>query len=252
MNNYEQIFNIDQSYCISLKRNSVMWDTIINNIHMSGFPSCKIMEGVIPDDNDRRLLGVWQEYILDFEKRRHNHEHFISIGGLGCYLSHVKIWRDMIESGYNRIAIFEEDVKFNKDKKIPKLIDCDIILLGSLVLNGDDKCVERFFGTQSYIINRDTVSKLLEKIFPVEVQIDSYISFMIKLHKLSVCNIPDITYQDNHFSTIQSSCENCHDLGSLKMKIYNIIPYVIILILISLLIKFNYTEIRERICSIGF
>lgn len=247
MNNYEKSLNIDQSYCISLLKNRGNWNNILTKIHENGFPSCKIMEGIVPTDLDKKYMGVWQQYILKSGSKRHNHEHFNSIGGLGCYLSHVKIWRDMIESGYHRIAVFEEDVKFAKDRQIIKN-KSDIILLGSVILTGNDDSVERFFGTQSYIITRQCVNILLESVFPVEMQIDSYISLMIKLHNLKVCNIPNITYQEEHFSTIQSNCESCHDLGSTKMKIYNTIPYVIILILVIILLKFNYTQIKNTIC----
>jgi GR25 family glycosyltransferase involved in LPS biosynthesis len=58
-------------------------------------------------------------------------------GAIGCYLSHVKVWKDIIESNQKHGLIFDDDVKLplNINTRITKSMqhvpdDWDIILFG--------------------------------------------------------------------------------------------------------------------------
>lgn len=231
----KDLLDVEKSYCISLKKQEPKWDEILDNIHRRGFPSCEIFEGVLgskyKDTDTSNLLSVWQEYILNFEKDRHNHEQFTSWGGLGCYMSHYSIWKDAIEKGYKKIAVFEDDVVF-KDNFIQKLendidkvpTDYQILLFSSYKLTSsqlsidgyqtDVAKVERFFGTHSYIITDAAMIVLLSRALPVEVQLDSYMSFMIRLYDIPTYDISGLTRQALHVSNIQTDCVNCPNVDT--------------------------------------
>lgn len=235
----KDLLNVDKSYCISLKTNDTKWGILLNSIHKNGFPSCEIFEGIsgisFRDTDVSNVLSVWQEYILKFAKERHNHEHFNTWGGLGCYMSHTAIWKSAIDKGYKRIAIFEDDVYFDpkfKEKlnesilNLPK--DSQLILFDSKKLeskpiykNGNStnvSKVQRFFGLHGYVIDSACMKILLSRVFPIELQIDSYISFMISFYNLHVYDISGLCGQSFHISSIQSTCKKCPGIGTMKNK----------------------------------
>ena len=231
----KDLLDVDKSYCISLKKQESKWPAILDNIHYHGFPSCEIFEGILGSTykgtDTSSILSVWQEYILNFEETRHNHEQFTSWGGLGCYLSHCDIWKDALKKGYKKIAVFEDDVVFRDsfDKKLEKDIatvpkDFQILLMGSYRLSStpvedggsrtDVAEVFRFFGTHAYIITSEAMIVLLSRAFPVEVQLDSYMSFMIKIYGIPTYDIAGICGQELHVSNIQTTCLNCPNVDT--------------------------------------
>lgn len=36
----------------------------------------------------------------------------MTMGEIGCFLSHYFIWKDMIEKGYSEIIVFEDDLRY--------------------------------------------------------------------------------------------------------------------------------------------
>jgi len=231
----KDLLDVDKSYCISLKKQEYKWDQILDKIHQRGFPSCEIFEGILgstyKDSDTSSILSVWQEYILNFEKDRHNHEQFTTWGGLGCYLSHCEIWKDALKKGYKKIAVFEDDVFFRDsfNNKLEKNItnvpeDCQLLLMGSYRLSSnpvevdgsetDVAYVSRFFGTHAYIITDSAMIVLLSRAFPVEVQLDSFMSFMIKIYAIPAYDISGICGQEMHVSNIQTTCINCPNVDT--------------------------------------
>lgn len=139
----------------------------------------------------------------------------IDPGTLGCFLSHVKVWKAFLESKYNFAVICEDDVKFDpgqlktiiqglinhKDKwdlvnidirhngnpeKIIKIADPDFYLV---------KFRSRVSNTSCYILNRHAAVKLLSKAFPIIMPVDH---FFIRFWELDIIFrgvIPVITHQ---------------------------------------------------------
>ncbi len=110
-------------------------------------------------------------------------------GGIGCYLSHVKVWENILKNNYKYALIFEDDAKvppnineiINEELKyFPN--DWDIILLGYIC----NKCmkfenyntVERFMLTHCYLISYECIVKIMntDTLFPITQQIDALMS----------------------------------------------------------------------------
>jgi GR25 family glycosyltransferase involved in LPS biosynthesis len=122
---------------------------------------------------------------------RKYHYQMATMGAIGCYLSHIKLWKYIIDNHLEYTLVFEDDcsnnLKINDIYKRLKYIpnDWDILLLSSA-----DSCylkkkvkkklykVNRFFLTHAYIIKYKTAKYLLneENLFPIEQQIDSKLS----------------------------------------------------------------------------
>ena len=111
-------------------------------------------------------------------------------GGVGCALSHRKVWDDIIKNNYNNALILEDDVDFTEDfifkynqiaQTFPK--NYDIIFLGYhpttdeyLYRDKNHKLLrtKKVFGLYGYLVSSSGAKKLLN-LFPIDVQIDSVI-----------------------------------------------------------------------------
>jgi collagen beta-1,O-galactosyltransferase len=36
----------------------------------------------------------------------------LKLGEIGCFLSHYKVWNDVVENNYERVVVLEDDVVF--------------------------------------------------------------------------------------------------------------------------------------------
>jgi GR25 family glycosyltransferase involved in LPS biosynthesis len=136
-------------------------------------------------------------------------------GMLGCYLSHLELYKKHVNSG-RPLLIFEDDAGFKQDisnivtniKDFPK--DWDIILLGtvrlikSTDLSNDWNKVYEFWGLQGYIINNKGMKKVIENAFPIQEQLDHHLG---KLARMGILNIyahkQNMVIQTSVYSTIQ-------------------------------------------------
>ena len=122
----------------------------------------------------------------------------MTMGGIGCALSHYIVYNKIIDEGIDRCLILEDDIEIPKDFfcKISKLEedldnlkqnDFDLLFLGyhkSSLNYQYDKIpdtspkllnLSRVYGLFGYIVSLDGARKLLN-IFPLDKQIDSAIS----------------------------------------------------------------------------
>jgi glycosyl transferase family 25 len=155
------------------------------------------------------------EQIIEVEKttkRRHHYD--LTRGAVGCYLSHLSIYKKIIDSDKEYGIIFEDDSIMASDfyerlqygiNNIPD--DWDIFLLGLTCLKCDIKLdyinVIRFWGTHGYIIKNKSAKKLLEYLDrPLSKQIDADISLLIKRKVIKVYGInPIIVAQEGSFKS---------------------------------------------------
>jgi|LakMenEpi03Aug12_release.lakeMendotaPanAssembly.Ray.scaffolds.fasta_scaffold255353_3 glycosyl transferase family 25 len=262
MTDFSQLLGIDKVYCISLKKNQEKWPDILKNIEENGFPKPVIFEGILGDSYKNKaseVLGVWQEYILKNNLDRHNHEQFSKFGGLGCYLSHVAIWDDVLKNNYRRVLVFEDDIEFVKNfedmmKERISYIPTDYDMLFLDVADCFDytnvnkyfkKIDGLFFGMHSYIITDNAAKVLLPRIFPVELQIDSYISYMGNLSDLNMYYTDGLTDQSFHVSSIQTICVNCdakQQVGKLRVIFLFVTSLLVIFLLFTFLHVYSFHQ----------
>ena len=119
-----------------------------------------------------------------WSNRRTKHSE-LSIGAVGCYLSHVQIWASLDR---DHVVIFEDDTNptLTADEVDAVLTDLpsdwDILFLGVWSQHHDRskglsvQRLKRFYGMHAYIINTRCVSSLLKIALPMRMQIDSWLS----------------------------------------------------------------------------
>ena len=132
------------------------------------------------------------QFLIDNPEYRCSHQQLNTLGGIGCYLSHVKCWKELLISDYPGVLIFEDDLQLipNFKEEYLKMIenipsDCDVLSFGYLKLFNKQKFKNpielvrsEYYGNQAYYITRNGAKTLLTKAFPIEIQIDGYMSLM--------------------------------------------------------------------------
>jgi GR25 family glycosyltransferase involved in LPS biosynthesis len=148
--------------------------------------------GLVSDQGLRELAELRRSGIRDFHAQ-------LSVGAIGCYLSHIDAWRFVAEQGKRDpeayYLILEDDARVPQAAKAltekgwqmakaasagkPFLLLGHIICLSGCGRQANGLIVpDRFWSFQAYYLNGQTATALLEAgMFPIDVQIDSQVLY---------------------------------------------------------------------------
>lgn len=148
------------------------------------------------------LSEVLYDEVINNESNGYRTSHpQLTKGAVGCFLSHVGIYRLMLAENVKYGLILEDDVQFiQKDilNTLNKIIqdvpyDWDLILLGHRTYKfennpGNFYKVRRFYLLHAYIINKKGINKILTYIQqnPLDKQFDHYLSDMASKNQLNI------------------------------------------------------------------
>jgi GR25 family glycosyltransferase involved in LPS biosynthesis len=146
-------------------------------------------------------------------------------GMLGCFLSHFSIIKDAVDKGYDKILIFEDDVKFMPgfdfmmDKALKEMPeDADFIWLGYNIhsqvkleqiveINKSWIRTPSHWGTHCYgILNRETIRKVYDGLREMKNQVDIQLILNV-LPKQNINHyavVPALVIQNSQF---ESDCQ---------------------------------------------
>jgi len=201
---------IDKIYMINLERKKDVADNSINRLNnltknnnlFSNINIFKAVDGQLLNKNEiNNYLTLKAKYTFINPS---SYDDIRSIGEIGCYLSHTKIWKEIIDNNYKNCIIFEDDVIPNNNYEtiinyldnIPN--DYDIAYLGwwsrlsfdSINHNSywsstdyDNNNKQNILGLYSYVLSNNGAQKLLSKAFPIDVQLDTFVSLYNNVNK---------------------------------------------------------------------
>ncbi len=140
---------------------------------------------------------------------RDTHAELSSLAAIGCALSHLLIWLDILDEAGSpanqRYLVMEDDARLPKrllatlNKALQGIpADWDILLLGcrtprpSMVTKYPTYVDIRLFqGTHAYLITRAAIRKVFKiAALPMRVQIDAYLSFLAQAKNLKIYALP--------------------------------------------------------------
>ena len=218
LNKYE----FDKIYLINLKRRPDRLHNFLEHYKKSDFKNETVIkfdaiDGSKLDVDSVSLSELAKAELQQLETTGFRTKHYqLTKGAIGCYLSHVKIWENVLKHKYENVLIFEDDAKIpdNLNAKIHENMqfipnDWDIVLLGYVC----KKCrkyenyheVERFMLTHCYMINRNAIIKIMNSntLFPITQQIDALMSELSSI--LNIYSIKEkIVKQFNSRTDIQA------------------------------------------------
>lgn len=192
--------NSDTKFIINLDKRTDRWNITskrLGNLGFSNLERYKAIEGNrINKDELSRIVTI--DAMGPIKKGFRTQHHHLSIGAVGCYLSHINVW----ELGHSTnkepyVIIFEDDTHptMTSDTLQDKLLqlpqDWDICLFGGIYYTdkriNDTFCkLDRFYCLHAYAINKKCIKYLLDNAFPIKQQIDSWLSDLSIERKINV------------------------------------------------------------------
>ena len=160
-------------------------------------------------DNDPRI-SLFTKYNIIRGTRR-SHMELNSKGGVGCYISHVELWKKFLETSDSEVGlIFEDDTVADTAaiERIKSFIDSsevlqnyemwDFCILSPYLGNkkheplypGDTTCYRlmEFTGLTGYLINKKGVRKILPQVYPIQGHVDWFLSICAQLQYIDLCS----------------------------------------------------------------
>jgi len=189
-----------KSYIINLKIRPDKYGKVMKELEKINVAPERF-EAVYTKELEKSYINSIVHPSLDYTVKygRTTDSEFASYSAIGCTLSHVALWKKLVESTeHDRFLIFEDDVLVKADKQkmddyVKELdkVEWDVAYLGYIDSLGlrPSKCesvegslckaMKIIYGTHAYIINKKGAEKLLERVFPIVDQVDSYMSQMM-------------------------------------------------------------------------
>lgn len=176
--------------------------------------------------NSTDSLSLLGQYFID--NGRHSHLELSNRAMLGCFLSHMAVWRMVQDVS----VVWEEDVVLEPDfeRQIHDILHNTTTPWHVIMLNGRvwhastgrarsvnhflNTCAERctWSGTRGYIVNKAGADLLLRHMEPISVQVDAYISLLASYRGLQLFWVKqEIAHQQPlHLTTVWDGCLRCY------------------------------------------
>lgn len=261
--------NIDitqvKSHVINLKSNTKKLERVQKSLNaISIFP--ERFDAVYGKDLDPLYIDkiTYPSVQHTMKNGRYIDSNIETLGAIGCYLSHVKLWEALANSNDEMLLILEDDAitnnfsAFQINQFLNEIIEndpeWDVIFLGytkpSPSPNADIPVTESVykineitFQTHAYLLSKKGALKLLSKAFPIVDQVDSYMSYMAITRGLN-------SYRGNVKYLIQYNEEGSSIQAGVSIKVFlnrcsarslwiciTFVSILLILLAISLIIK---------------
>jgi len=230
---------IDKIYVINLEHRKDRKKQIMEELEkmkVEDLGKVEIFRGIVPSDE---ILNKWNpNYIKplpDWVKQAKLNENKYRIGALGCLLSHFTIIQKALANNYSNILIFEDDAEFReKEKSLPEILkkydnffDKIVKEYGIFYLGGNNaefgmrKIIDNIYltygtyTTSSYIISKDAMKFVVEKLPGYSKEIDKFYQEVIQKRNFCFTLHPPLIIQRKSHSDITNK-EVDYDLNRLK------------------------------------
>ena len=204
-------FDSIPKYVINLDRRRDRWQQFQSEPGVSEFTNIRRFSGVdggrLNIDDDKRVALFTKNNIAKGERR--SHAELNTKGGVGCYLSHVGVWQDFLNSSSEVALVFEDDVKLEKGtaKRIQNWLSASAVMQntdmwdfcilspsGRAIREGlvspDDPTVfnlKQFTCMVCYLITKRGVRNIMPHVFPIEGHVDWFLSIAGQMNIIKLC-----------------------------------------------------------------
>lgn len=199
----------DKIYIINLKRRTDRRDFMLNQMQKYNITNFQLFEATDRYDLDIELLNkeekvaYWgNKFFCTKTCSCKGKGHKLTIGEVGCMISHYRVCQDIIDNSYSRCLILEDDIRLNDPvnsfnniiSDIPS--DWDLLYLApykrdlknyhTIENNSFKKVINKgVCGAWMYGINNNTAKIFINNFFPIRAGADGYLSyFIIKQNKI--------------------------------------------------------------------
>ena len=195
-----------RTYVINMDKDVERYDKIASYYHNSDLSELPLERySAVVGKNVEPTDWLTDDAINDFKQVLNNgyrtHHYQLTYGGIGCFLSHYNLAKQLLsEKNVDAYIVFEDDTAIPRNllshietqmSELPE--DWDYLMFYTIRANGDTitnklNKLKSFWGLNGYIINKKGARKLVEETNAnkIDGQIDSYLSRMIQQKKMNV------------------------------------------------------------------
>lgn len=188
--------------CISLDRRPDRWEKFQKGAAAAGVKVDRLsaVDAKGFDAEKHPAVGLVTAHNIRFKTRRGHHE-IDRAGAVGCSLSHFAAWERLRRSVDPALIIFEDDAVIPMDfkERLQELLDqipadWDVVNFQKIktakgerpacfpwVGGGPWEVCDSMMGAHGYMISQRGAEKLLERAYPIEVHVDAYMAYMVRL-----------------------------------------------------------------------
>ena len=195
-----------RTYVINMDKDVERYNKIASYYHNSDFSELPLERySAVVGKNVEPTDWLTDDAINDFKQVLNNgyrtHHYQLTYGGIGCFLSHYNLAKQLLsEKSVDAYIVFEDDTAIPRnllshiERNISELPeDWDYLMFYTIRANGDPitnklNKLKSFWGLNGYIINKKGARKLVEETNAnkIDGQIDSYLSRMIQQNKMNI------------------------------------------------------------------
>lgn len=180
---------------INLDRRTDRWENMLKqfqkaNISLNDVTRVSAVDGkLLTNDEIKNATSLHAQYLLQYPHERASHSDIVSVGAVACSLSHHKVLTDFLQNSTDsHVCILEDDITIkstNLSGDIEKLINVshpqhDLYLLGHHFCKH-----ALYYGSFGYVVSRNGAQIILKNFYPIEVQIDAYLSLLQTSKKIN-------------------------------------------------------------------
>ena len=195
-----------RTYVINMDKDVERYNKIASYYHNSDFSELPLERySAVVGKNVEPTDWLTDDAINDFKQVLNNgyrtHHYQLTYGGIGCFLSHYNLAKQLLsEKNVDAYIVFEDDTAIPRNllshietqmSELPE--DWDYLMFYTIRANGDPitkklNKLKSFWGTNCYIMNKKGARKLVEETNAnkIDGQIDSYLSRMIQQNKMNI------------------------------------------------------------------
>lgn len=162
------------AFIINLDRRSDKYEKTLNRVNNAGWSDARRWVGV-DGSNSIDLKNNWNKHGNPRLSNKYNDflEGYQSGGKQGCCLSHMNVWKYIIENDISMATIFEDDILFHEDfnylsvkywNRTPTSFDA--LFIGAQFDNINSELITRqpMYCLHAYIITREGAQKLYNSV----------------------------------------------------------------------------------------
>lgn len=195
-----------RTYVINMDKDVERYNKIASYYHNSDLSELPLERySAVVGKNVEPTDWLTDDAINDFKQVLSNgyrtHHYQLTYGGIGCFLSHYNLAKQLLsEKNVDAYIVFEDDTAIPRNllshierqmSELPE--DWDYLMFYTIRANGDPitnklNKLKSFWGLNGYIINKKGARKLVEETNTnkIDGQIDSYLSRMIQQNKMNI------------------------------------------------------------------
>ena len=272
-------------YCINLKYRTDRWNAfseqpVIQNIRKNYvFERFDAIAGSTIDiPNDNRISMRTKRNIKDLSRR--DHEDLNTAGGVGCYLSHVEIWKRVVTNPEPYAIVFEDDAsippnflevftdEFEKINLLPTKPDMWAFsyawnfyynVKGRTLPHNQPENIRNNWvlnscpgGTGGYFITKEGAKKLLNDAFPIDMHVDFYICLCTELKKIECVSnrkviLGALSQAGKSDIQLPTGCEICNVPTNLNRRGLSLINLPIVTIALIAIAAYSFISQKRKV-----